>query len=151
MFSEKCQNSRKKMHEYFQSWYEFFGCTFRIRFCQKWLTLVSLIREKWQIWIFLNSSNISEVVSTLWRSYKNLKTKNFTSVFQENCSTKITLFHFYKPFYVFDWFKLRDVFFSLWGNLLVHSDLRFQATDLHKFGLVGKVLASRWFWAYVWP
>jgi hypothetical protein len=26
--------------------------------------------------------------------------------------------------------------------------LRFQATDLHKLGLVGKVLARRWFLAY---
>jgi hypothetical protein len=30
----------------------------------------------------LNTSSIFEAVSTLWRSCKNLKTKNFTSVFQ---------------------------------------------------------------------
>jgi hypothetical protein len=30
----------------------------------------------------LNSSSIFEVVSTFWRGCKNLKTKNFTSVFQ---------------------------------------------------------------------
>jgi hypothetical protein len=59
--------------------------------------------------------------------------------------------HFYKPFYAFDRFKLRDVYFSLWGNRLVHSYLRFQATDFHKFGLVGKALAYRWFLAHVWP
>jgi hypothetical protein len=57
----------------------------------------------------------------------------------------------YKPFYVFDRFKLRDVYFSLWGNLLVHSYLRFQATDLHTFRLVGKALAHKWFLTYVWP
>jgi hypothetical protein len=28
---------------------------------------------------------------------------------------------------------------------------RFQATDLHKFELVGKALAHRWFLTYVWP
>jgi hypothetical protein len=43
---------------------------------------------------------------------------------------------FYKPFYAFDRFKLRDVYFSLWGNLVVHSYLRFQATDLHNIGLI---------------
>jgi hypothetical protein len=53
-------------------------------------------------------------------------------------------YYYYKPFYAFDRFKLRDVYFSLWGNL------RFQATDLHKFGLVGKVLARRWFLAQKW-
>jgi hypothetical protein len=40
---------------------------------------------------------------------------------------------------------------SLWDNLLVHSYLRFQATDFHKFGLVWKALAHRWFLTYVWP
>jgi hypothetical protein len=76
-------------------------------------------------------------------------------LFKDNSSPKIKkmfLEHiFYKPFYVFDRFKLRDVYFSLWGNLLVHSYLRFQATNLHKFGLVGKALAYRWFLTYVWP
>jgi hypothetical protein len=33
----------------------------------------------------------------------------------------------------------------------VHAYLRFQTTDLHKFGLVGKALAYRWFLTYVWP
>jgi hypothetical protein len=57
-------------------------------------------------------------------------------------------YNYYKPFYyAFDRFKLRDVYFSLWGNLLV----RFQATELHKFGLVWKALAHRWFLTYVWP
>jgi hypothetical protein len=33
----------------------------------------------------------------------------------------------------------------------VHSYLRFKATHLHKFGLVGKALARRWFLAHVCP
>jgi hypothetical protein len=59
--------------------------------------------------------------------------------------------HFYKPFYVFDRFKLRDVYFSLYGNFVVHLDLQFQVTDLHIFGLFGKALACRWFLAHLRP
>jgi hypothetical protein len=58
---------------------------------------------------------------------------------------------FYKPFYVFDRFTLRDVYFSLWGNIFVPSYFRFQATDLHKFGLVGKALAHTWFLTFICP
>jgi hypothetical protein len=60
-------------------------------------------------------------------------------------------YYYYKPFYAFDRFKRRDVYFSLWGNLLVHSYLRFQATDFHIFRLVGKALACKWFLAQLKP
>jgi hypothetical protein len=60
-----------------------------------------------------------------------------------NCWKWNSRFYFYyynyKPFYAFDRFKLRDVYFSLWGNLVVNSYLRFQATDLHNIGLIWKM------------
>jgi hypothetical protein len=69
---------------------------------------------------------------------KFLKKNFLPEMYAKFLSRKKSL-HFYKPFYAFDRFMLRDVYFSLWGNLVVHSYLRFQATDLHNIGLVWKM------------
>jgi hypothetical protein len=105
--------------------------------------------------IFVQKGRISPIVADYWIFFIQIgldsifssgAVDKLFSKFQEippklNTFKKLRLF--YKPFYVFDRFKLRDVYFSLWGNLLVHSYLRFQATDLHKFGLVGNALAHK--------
>jgi hypothetical protein len=62
---------------------------------------------------------------SIWTTISRLEKLNLAS-FQSGGS-------FYKPFYVFDRFKLRE------------------ATDLHKFGLVGKGLSRRWFLSYFGP
>jgi hypothetical protein len=101
-------------------------------------------------------------VAICFKATFNETQKQFSALFMEldnkwvieicsnTCDTYLLLI-FYKSFYAFDRFKLRDVYFSLWGNLLVHLYLRFQVSDLHKFGLVGKALARRWFLAHVCP
>jgi hypothetical protein len=43
------------------------------------------------------------------------------------------------------------IYLSSWGNLLLRSYLRFQATYPHIFGLVGKALACRVILAWFWP
>jgi hypothetical protein len=55
----------------------------------------------------------------------------------------------YKPFCVFDLVLVYIcIFFTLWHFPLA---TRFQATNLHKFGLVWKVLACRVTLEYFWP
>jgi hypothetical protein len=92
------------MHEnQFQSWYEFFGCTFRISFCQKWLTLVRTIQGKMTYLKKNYSSSIFEVCSTLWRICKKMKTKNFTLDFKRIVPRKLQVFIFDNWNLLYEW------------------------------------------------
>ena len=57
-------------------------------------------------------------------------------------SRKMFFFIFYKPFYVFDRYKLRDEYFSS-CRFDVSTYLGFRVSDLHTFGVIGKVLGGR--------
>jgi hypothetical protein len=63
----------------------------------------------------------------------------------------------YKPLYFFDRFSLGMNIFHFEAVLLSALKPRFQATDLQKFGLIGKALARIWFYCIfdhglgLWP
>jgi hypothetical protein len=50
-------------------------------------------------------------------------------------------FYNYKPFIVFDRFKLRDVYLSVCRRYLLPQNYRFLRPKLFMFGIVGKILA----------
>jgi hypothetical protein len=55
------------------------------------------------------------------------------------CKASFVVFTFYKPFYVLH----RERYLSFVGWCFVSSGFKFQVTNLHIFGLVGKLMACK--------